>query len=517
MGGGGLSGGALPGRTAPQPKDRHFTSSPRGPRGPRGLGARVGRGRPGALPLERGPEDLRHVRGRGVAAPQEPLRAGEGPRRRDVLGVPRRPHGGAPRHARRGASRRGRGAALRGVALRSRPRRRGARCVLGEPDARREDPAPGSPAGPGFWRRRHRRHEVDGADRRSVLLHVAALRALPAARERQGPVLAAAGQALRRPGLVRARGRGAVGVEGPPRRAASRAAALADDRLARRPDRRLERQPLDTPRARPRHGRAGEAPAHDPCRQPPRRGRRPQLAQRHRPHAVQLERHRGPHRAAGGEPGVDRGPAGHAPRRAAHGDRPGNDRLCHEAGRPRVVTARRGSFGWPRHRANEGRRLVGCLGRRLRGRDPSRSERRSLGRVLSRASGPACRSRDAPRSRRPRGPLRPAGDRDAGHAVRGERTQGLPPRHARVRHLPEDRPPPDRRGLLAAHRAHREGARSQHDPLPLVVPARRRPSPPPTRRASTTRSRSPPGRTAPPVSAAACRSTSGSTARPAAS
>ena len=47
--------------------------------------------------------------------------------------------------------------------------------------------------------------------------------------------------------------------------------------------------------------RAGAAPAHDPRRQPPGGRRRPQLAQRHRPHADQLERHRRPDRAAGGD------------------------------------------------------------------------------------------------------------------------------------------------------------------------------------------------------------------------
>ena len=292
--------------------------------------------------------------------------------------------------------------------------------------------------------------------------------------QRQGPVLAAAGQALRRPGLVRARRRDPAGVEGPPRRAPPRAAALADDRLARRPDRRLERQPLDAARARPRHGRAGDAPAHDPRRQPPRRGRRPQLAQRHRPHAGQLERHRGPHRAAGDGAGVDRGPAGHAPRRAAHGDRPRNDRQCHEAGRPRDVTARRGSS---RMATPSGRTRADvswdAVGRRVRGRGPlgaSAALWDEFSPVLHRLSAPTLETGDGRDVAR--GPLRPAGDRDAGHAVRGERPQDLPPRHARVRHLPEDRPPADRRGLLAAHRAHREGARPQHDPLPLVVPAR---------------------------------------------
>ena len=56
------------------------------------------------------------------------------------------------------------------------------------------------------------------------------------------------------PRVVPARHRGPAGVEGPPRRPAPRAAALGDARLARRPGRGLERQPLDAPRVRPRHG-----------------------------------------------------------------------------------------------------------------------------------------------------------------------------------------------------------------------------------------------------------------------
>ena len=306
------------------------------------MDARVGRGRAGALPLERGPEGLRHVRGRGIPASQVPLRAGEGTWRRDVLGVPRRPDGGAPRHARRLAAQRGRRAPLRRLALRARPRRRGARRLLGEALARRSDPAPGGPPGPGIRRRRHGRHEMDGPDRGPFVLHLAPLRAVPAARQCQGAVLAAARQALRRSRLVRARRRHSAGVEGPPRRAPPRAAALADRRLARWENPRLERQPLDAPRARPRHGgRAGEAPGHDPRGQPPRGGRRPQLAQRHRPHAGQLERHRGTHRAAGREPGVDRGPAGLPARGVAVGGRAREDRQRDGHGRPRDSPNRR--------------------------------------------------------------------------------------------------------------------------------------------------------------------------------
>ena len=107
------------------------------------------------------------------------------------------------------------------------------------------------------------------------------LRALPPAREREGAVLAAAGQDLRRAGVVPARRGRAGGLGGPARRASPRAAALADARVGGRPARRLERQPLDAARVRPRHGaRTRPSPAHDPRRQPARgrRGRRTRTA-----------------------------------------------------------------------------------------------------------------------------------------------------------------------------------------------------------------------------------------------
>ena len=471
VGGGQLSRGALQGRKAAKPTDRQLAPIPRGARRPRGMGACLGHGRPGALPLERGPEGLRDLRGRGVAAPQEPVRPGEGPRRRDVLGVPRRPHGGAPRHARRGASRHGRRAALRRLALRARSRRRGARRLLGEPHARRSDPAPRRPPGAGIRERRHGRHAVDGPDRRSLVLHRAAVRALSAARERQGAVLAPARQALRGPRVVRARGRRPAGVEGPPGRPAPRAAALADDGLARRPGHRLERQPLDAPRARSRHGRARDAPPDPPGGQPPGRGRRPQLAQRHRPHAVQLERDRGPDGAAARAARVDRGPAGPPEGRVAVGGRAGPHRQRDGRRGPRDPAARGAGAGRPGARAEGGGRVLGRVGRCLRGRGGARRGRSHLGRVLARASPADRHSRGGRRPRHAGGPLRPAGDRHAGHPVRRERPQDLPARHPRVRDLPEDRPPADRRRVLEAHRPHREGARPELDPLPLVVPA----------------------------------------------
>ena len=198
--------------------------------------------------------------------------------------------------------------------------------------------------------------------------------------------------------------------KGQPRRAPPRAPALADDRVARREAPRLERQPLDAPRARARHdARAGSAPAHDPGRQPPRGGRGPELAQRHRPHAGQLERHRGTHRAACGEPRVDRGPAGLPARRVALGARARADRQRHGRGRPRdspdlclrsrAPAGRRAvrDRGRLRPRVEGVRRLVGRVGRRVRGRG-GRSER---ARRRGTSSRPCSRS-SPPRSRRAR-------------------------------------------------------------------------------------------------------------------
>ena len=153
--------------------------------------------------------------------------------------------------------------------------------------------------------------------------------------------------------------------------------------------RRLERQPLDAPRARPRRGRARDAPADDPRGQPPRRGRRPQLAQRHRPHAGQLERHRGPDRAAarGARCGSRTCRSSRAWRRGRRVVR-GTDRQCDRAARPR----HRCGSTWPSARAaarpsrpKTSRRVVGRVGRRVRGRDAARRGRAAVGRVLARA------------------------------------------------------------------------------------------------------------------------------------
>ena len=227
------------------------------------------------------------------------------------------------------------------------------------------------------------------------------------------PVLAAARQALRGAGLVRARGRRPAGVEGPPRRPAPRAAALADDGLARRPGRRLERQPVDAARVRPRHGRTRDAPADDPGGQPPGRRRRPQLAQRHRPHAVQLERHRGPDGAAARERpcgsttcrSTRRVASRSAVVRGPHRQRDGRGRAAGPCGSR--CRRREG----PALAAEGGGRVLGRGGRRVRGRAAARRGRSHLGRVLARALPADGHARGGRGPRHARGPLRPAGDR----------------------------------------------------------------------------------------------------------
>ena len=174
---------------------------------------------------------------------------------------------GAPRHARRGVARRGRGAALRSVALPAGPRRRGPRRLLGESDARRSDPPAGRAPGAGNRRRRHARDEVDRPDRRPIVLHVT----------RYEP--------YREPGNIKVpfwlqpdtHYAGAAwyqrDVDIPPAWRGRRVVLHLErphwqTRVARRARRRLERQPLDAARARPRRGRARDAPADDPGRQP---------------------------------------------------------------------------------------------------------------------------------------------------------------------------------------------------------------------------------------------------------
>ncbi len=146
--------------------------------------------------------------------------------------------------------------------------------------------------------------------------------------------------------------------------------AWVDDRLVGSND------SLSTPaRVRPRHGaRARAPPAHDPRRQPARRRRGHELAQRHRPHAGQLERHRRQDRAAGDEPGLRRGPAG-VP---ARGTRAGGPRA-------RPDRQRDGRAG-PRHRAAGGER-----GRGAESRSGARRSR-SPGSATAGASRRRCRS-----------------------------------------------------------------------------------------------------------------------------
>ena len=261
-----------------------------------------------------------------VAAPQVPLRARARARRRDVLGVPRRPPGALLDTL---------DAALRGVDVvplsgvwrfALDPKDEGLSSSWDGRSSPRGSGLPGVLQAQGFGDDVTRRHAVDGPDRRSFLLHGAAIRALPAARAtsrcRSGCSRTSTTSA---PAWYQRDVDDPAGLEGQTRRAAPRAAALGDARLAGRPARRLERQPLHAARIRPRHdARAGPTPADDPRGQPAGRGRRRQLPQRHRPHAGQLERHRRADRAAGDGAGLDRGRAGLSrTSQAQHGPRAG--------------------------------------------------------------------------------------------------------------------------------------------------------------------------------------------------
>ena len=73
---------------------------------------------------------------------------------------------------------------------------------------------PGALQAQGFGNDVSDRYAVDRPDRRPVVVHRAGIREVPPAGQHQGAVLAAAGQALRRRGLVPARGRRAAAWQG---------------------------------------------------------------------------------------------------------------------------------------------------------------------------------------------------------------------------------------------------------------------------------------------------------------
>ena len=118
--------------------------------------------------------------------------------------------------------------------------------------------------------------------------------------------------------------------------------------------------------------------------------------------------------------------------------------------RARPAAGRCGStWIWPATARRSRRRRPTSRGTRRAARSRSRSRSARARRLWDEFSPVlhqlARHARGGRGPRHARGPLRPAGDRHAGHAVRRERPQGLLPRHARVRDLPEDRPPADRR------------------------------------------------------------------------
>ena len=97
----------------------------------------------------------------------------------------------------------------------------------------------------GVRRRGLGRHALDRPDRRPVVVHRARVREVPRAGQRQGAVLAPAGEALRRRRVVPARGRNPGGLAGPPAGPHPRAAPHRDPSLARRPADRQAGQPVD--------------------------------------------------------------------------------------------------------------------------------------------------------------------------------------------------------------------------------------------------------------------------------
>ena len=199
--------------------------------------------------------------------------------------------------------------------------------------------------------------------------------------------------------------------------------------------------------------RARDAPADDPGRQPPGRGHRRELAQRQRPHAGQLERDRRPDRAARRAAGVDRRPAG-VPERSRRERRSSGAASATRRARPARGTLRleRAAPGGPARSSRKAAEVsCGRAGgafeascRSARVPAPGTSSRpRSTG-----SDGNACEAGEA---RDMRAVLRLARDRTPGHPVHHQRPEDLPPRHARVRDLPEDRPSADRRRVVEAH------------------------------------------------------------------
>ena len=263
-----------------------------------------------------------------------------------------------------------------------------------------------------------------------------------------------------------------AGVAGPARRAHARAAALGDARLARRAG-RSARTTASRRRTSTTSGTASRPGKH---RLTIRVDNRlvvdvgVQLAQRHRPHAGQLERHRGRDRAA-----RDAARCGSTTCRSIPHVASAVGASCAAGSATRRASAVAGRFESASRRLRSGdrpgagprvegaRRVVGRVGRRRSSCEmPLGASAPTVGRVHARAPTGSRATLDGGRgSRHAAGPLRPARDRHAGHAVRAQRPQDLPPRHAGVLHLPADRPSADRRGLVEADHPHRQGARAE--------------------------------------------------------
>ena len=201
--------------------------------------------------------------------------------------------------------------------------------------------------------------------------------------------------------------------------------------------------------------RARAAPAHDPRRQPPGRRRRRELAQRQRPHAGQLERHR----RAGSSCGR-RARCGSRTCRCSRTSRRASvrvrGRIGNATGKPGsgTVAARRSTRPGPERRsgARSVRRLVGRDGGASRSRSPLGADAPPLGRVLARAL-PAGRPRSTRAKARDTRADPSACARSRRRARSSRSTAARRSSAARSSaHLPEDRPPADGRGLVAADR-----------------------------------------------------------------
>jgi hypothetical protein len=297
----------------------------------------------------------------------------------------------------------------------------------------------------------------------------------------QVPLLADPDPLLRWGRVVPARRGGSGVLGGPPVGAASRAAALGDDHLVGRPADRLEQQPRRPAPLRTGDGRRGGPPSADRSgRQPLRRSRGGQFAQRQRPHPGQLERSRGRPAPRGPRTGPGRGSPGVFRSRTAGRHRARAHRQPHRLGR-----RRNRATGSPRRRRSAGRRAgvdhpageVGPGGRGVRGPPRAGRGRAVVGRVpagpLPFGGGPdRVRGRSRGRGGEAGGGhddlLRAAGGEGRGDPDRPQRAAGVPAGDARVLHLSADGVSADRRGGVAPDPAGGAGARVEPSAVPFL-------------------------------------------------